>query len=163
MLIPKVYNGRDTLFFFVSFTGIRRVIPPNPINYNWTFPTTDDRAGDFSRLLLADASRYQIYDPLSARPDPARPGHIIRDPFARNILPSSRIANPAYTAYNRIMPVPNNDPTDPKQEPVNNFLGADIPWTTTYRAITNRVDYQLSSRYRFLWPLDRGPLHARSQ
>ena len=29
VVIPKVYNGRDKLFFFVSYTDIRRVIPPN--------------------------------------------------------------------------------------------------------------------------------------
>jgi hypothetical protein len=156
VVIPKVYNGRDKLFFFVSFTGIRRIIPPNPINYNWTFPTMANRAGDFSRLLLSDASRYQVYDPLTVRPDPARAGHVIREPFAGNILPASRLANPAYNAYNRIMPVPNNDPTNPKQDPLNNFLGTDIPWTTTYHAITNRMDYQLNPKHRFYgrWTID---------
>src|SRR5439155_5517998 len=84
VVIPKVYNGRDKLFFFVSFTGIRRIIPPNPINFNWTFPTMANRGGDFSRLLQSDASRYQIYDPLTVRPDPARAGHVIRDPMAGN-------------------------------------------------------------------------------
>ena len=33
------------------------------------------------QLLAVDPVRYQIYDPLTTRPDPARPGHWVRDPF----------------------------------------------------------------------------------
>ena len=47
--------------------------------------------GDFSDLLLlpsgagattpAGHHRAQIFDPLTTRPDPLRPGRVIRDPF----------------------------------------------------------------------------------
>ncbi|MBI3680345.1 MAG: carboxypeptidase regulatory-like domain-containing protein, partial [Acidobacteria bacterium] len=156
VIIPGLINGRDRLFFFFSFVGFRRMYPPNPINFNHTFPTLANRQGDFSQLLNVDTSRYQIYDPLSVRPDPARPGNFIRTPIPGNILPSSRIVNPAYKFYERVLPTPNNDPTDPRKEPLNNYLGVSIPWNAPYEAYTNRIDYKYSDQHRFYgrWTYD---------
>ena len=54
-------------------------------------PTAKHLEGDFSDLLLlpsgpgattpAGHHQYQIFDPLTTRPDPLRPGRVIRDPF----------------------------------------------------------------------------------
>jgi hypothetical protein len=156
VVIPGLFNGRDRLFFFFSFVGFRRIIPPNPINYNHTFPTLANRQGDFSQLLRADAVRYQIYDPLSVQPDPGRPGHFIRTPLAGNMLPASRMVNPLYNFYAKVLPTPNNDPGDPTKEPVDNYLGVSIPWRSPYEAYTNRVDYKHSDRHRFFgrWTYD---------
>jgi hypothetical protein len=148
VLLPKIYNGKDKLFFFFSYVGFRRVIPPNPINFNHTFPTMANRDGDFSQLLNVDATRYQIYDPLSVSADAARPGHYIRTPIPGNILPKSRIVNPAYGLYSKLMPVPNNDPFSPRAEPLNNYLAVSVPWVSPYSAVTNRIDYRHSDRHR---------------
>lgn len=155
IVIPKVIDGRDKLFFFFSYVGFRRLIPPNPINFNHTFPTMMNREGDFSDLLAVDATRYQLYDPLSVRQDPARPNNFIRTPIAGNIIPRARIINPAYDFYNKTMPVPNNNP-GPRQEPLNNYLGTAIPWTSPYEAYTNRIDYRLNDSHRFFgrWTYD---------
>ena len=57
--------------------------------------------GDFSDLLrLPNASQYQIYDPLTVRPDPVRPGKFIRTPFPNNIIPRDRFMNPDGTYKN---------------------------------------------------------------
>jgi hypothetical protein len=109
------------------------------------------RDGDFSRLLQVDAVRYQVYDPLTTRLDPARPGFYVRDPFAGNLISKSRINHPMYAFYSKRMPVPNNDPTDPKREPVNNFLASSMPNNVTYRSWNNRVDYQASEKHRFFF------------
>ncbi|MBM3735956.1 MAG: TonB-dependent receptor [Acidobacteria bacterium] len=156
VIIPKVFDGRDRLFFFFSYVGFRRLIPPNPINLNHTFPTMPNRQGDFSDLLAADATRYQIYDPLSVRPDPARANNFIRTPFTGNIIPRARQVNPGYDFYTRLMPEPNNNPANPRAEPLNNFLGTDIPWTSPYEAYTNRWDYKQSDSHRFFgrWTYD---------
>ncbi len=156
VIIPKLFNGRDRLFFFFSFVGFRRIIPPNPINYNHTFPTLVNRRGDFSDLLRADAVRYQIYDPLSVQPDPARAGHFVRTPFPNNILPQSRMINPLANFYTKVLPDPNNNPADPRKEPVNNYLGVSIPWRSPYEAYTNRFDYKYSDQHRFYarWTYD---------
>ena len=161
--IPKVFNGKDRLFFFFSYYGKRWSETTSSQYLNHTFPTLADREGNFAPHLLVDAVRYQIHDPLSVRPDPARPTQYIRDPFPGNILPKSRINNPAYSFYSKIIPLPNNNPTDPKKEPLNNWLAVAMPWTADYIALTNRIDYHHSSRHRFygrwLWDnydFDRG-------
>lgn len=163
VILPKIFNGKDKLFFFFSYYGKRWAETTSSQYLNNTFPTMADREGDFSPHLLVDAVRYQIYDPLSVKPDPARPTQYIRDPFPGNILPKSRIQNPAHSFFTKIIPPPNNNPTDPKKEPLNNWLGVSMPWTADYIALTNRVDYHRSTRHRFygrwLWDnydFDRG-------
>jgi len=163
VLLPGIFNGKDKLFFFFSYYGKRWAETTSSQYLNNTFPTMADREGNFAPHLLVDPVRYQIHDPLSVRPDPARPTQYIRDPFAGNILPKSRIQNPAYSFFSKTIPPPNNDPTDPKKEPVNNWLGVSMPWTADYIALTNRIDFHRSSRHRFygrwLWDnydFDRG-------
>ncbi|MBM3737441.1 MAG: TonB-dependent receptor [Acidobacteria bacterium] len=148
VILPRIYNGKDKLFFFVSYTGTKdRLTETGSINR--TIPSLANREGDFSQLLRADAVRYQIYDPLSVRADPARPLNFIRTPIAGNILPKSRFANPAYESYLKFLPRPNAEPTDPRNEPLNNYVAVAMPWIMNYYAITNRVDYQYSGSHRF--------------
>lgn len=149
VMLPGVYNGKDKLFFFFAFNGSKETSNEAGSAVNNTIPTVANRQGDFSQLLNVDAVRYRIYDPLTVRQDPARPGHYIRDPFANNVLPSSRIVNPAYSAYVKLLPTPNNDPTDPRKEPLNNYLAVAMPQVFDYKGLTNRVDYQHSMRHRF--------------
>ncbi|MGH9633034.1 MAG: hypothetical protein ACRD7E_32425, partial [Bryobacteraceae bacterium] len=106
------------------------------------------RQGDFSDLL-AIGPRYQIHDPLTVRPDPARPGHFIRDPFPGNIIPQNRIINPANATYSKFFPTPNNPPARANLEPLNNYLGVAEPYNWSYGAFVNRFDYQHSEKHRF--------------
>ena len=99
VFIPKIMDGRNKLFFFFSYAGVRDRRPEDPQGINYTVPTLANRQGDFSDLLGVDAVRYQIYDPLSVRPDPARPTHYIRDPFQGNRIPAARRINPLYDKY----------------------------------------------------------------
>src|SRR5574340_61836 len=148
VVLPKIYNGRNRLFFFFSYNAYKDIRSEEPTNINRTVPTLANRQGDFSQLLKVDAVRYQIYDPLSVRPDPARPTHYIRDAFAGNILPASRMANPVYAAYTKIYPNPNNDPPAANLEPTRNYLAVATPLNFEYRALANRMDYQHSERHR---------------
>ena len=147
--IPKIFDGRNRLFSFFSFNGFIDVKTEDPSNFNKTVPTVSNRQGDFSQLLLVDASRYQIYDPLTVRRDPDRSGHWIRDPIAGNVIPKSRFINPMYDSYVKLLPAPNNDPTDPRQEPRNNYLAYATPYNWNYRAFQNRLDYNPSPTHRF--------------
>ncbi len=149
VVVPGVFNGKDKLFFFFSYFGKRWAETTSSQYLNHTFPTLADREGNFAPHLQVDPVRYQIYDPLSVRPDPARPTQYIREPFPGNVLPRSRIQNPAYDYYLKTIPPPNNDPTDPAKEPVNNWLGVAMPWAADYIALTNRIDYHQSSKHRF--------------
>ncbi len=146
--IPKVFDGRNKLFFFFSYQGNLDKVSDLPTRLNKTIPTLADRTGDFSRHLGVNAGLYQLYDPLTVRPDPARPRNFVRTPLAGNIVPASRIINPAYKFYRDVLPTPNND-NDPRREPLNNFLAVTTPLVRDYVAYTNRVDYNLSDRHRF--------------
>src|SRR5262249_57477285 len=48
-------------------------------------------------------------------------------------------------------PVPGatNRPTDPRQEPLNNYMAVATPWLWTYRAYQNRLDLNTTPRHRF--------------
>ncbi|MEN6535196.1 MAG: carboxypeptidase-like regulatory domain-containing protein [Bryobacteraceae bacterium] len=147
VILPKLYNGKNKLFFFFSTDGTKDRTAAAGTSY--TIPTMANREGDFSQLLQVDASKYQLYDPLSISADPNRPGHYIRTAIPGNILPKSRIMNPGYAAYAKLLPTPNNNPASATQEPLNNYVATRMPNTTDYSAYTNRIDYNHSSSHRF--------------
>ena len=111
IVIPKLVDGRNKLFFFANYSFVADLIPGNIQGGAITIPTEAHLRGDFSDLLLLpNPQQYRIYDPLTARPDPNRPGRIIRDPFPNNIIPPNRIVNPAYQLYIQFLPAPNQNP-----------------------------------------------------
>jgi hypothetical protein len=153
VILPKIYNGKDKLFFFLGYTGFR--VGEARTSFE-TFPTAAMREGDFSQLLeirnattgAPDGARFQIYDPLSVQVDPARSGHYIRTPFVNNIVPKARIINPTYDFYNKLMPLPNVD--QPRTvEPNRNHVTYASPYREKYYALANRFDYNLSTKDRF--------------
>ncbi len=154
VVVPKIFDGRNRLFFHFSYAGFEDKKRPEG-NLNRTVPTLPNREGDFSRLLNVDASRYQIYDPLTVRPDPARPSHYIRTPIPGNIIPKSRFANPTYNAYLKFIPDPNNEIADPRREPSNNYLADRMPFDWTYNQQNNRFDYHHSNAHRFFFSWNR--------
>ena len=66
--IPKVYNGRNKLFFFFGYEGIRQSEPEPTFS---TVATEAQRGGDFSQLLTVNNS-YQLYDPATGATEGAR-------------------------------------------------------------------------------------------
>jgi hypothetical protein len=145
---------RNKLFFFVAFDGFTdRKLRRGSANV--TVPTMPNRQGDFSDLRQVGA-RYQLYDPLSVAADPARPGHFVRTPIANNIIPQSRIINPAYGTYAAFLPVPNNPPASATQEPLNNYVASE-PLNWWQYTLTNRIDYEHSERHRIFgrWTLSK--------
>ena len=148
VIIPKIYNGKNKLFFFFSLDGFEDK-KTTESTFNHTVPTMAQRDGDFSDLLRVNVARYQLYDPLTVRADPARPGHFVRDPLPGNIVPKSRVINPAYQTYMNFMPAPNNPPANPTLEPLNNYVGVAEPYNWSYKALANRFDYQHSEKHRF--------------
>jgi hypothetical protein len=138
---------RNKLFAFVNYSYNADDRPVNPTNH--TIPTDAHLQGDFSDLLAIDPVRYQIYDPLSVRPDPARPGFFIRDPFPGNIIPQNRVINPMYQQYVNFLPKPNNNPTDPRREPTNNYLVRTYTDPIQSQIYGARFDYNHSNSHRF--------------
>ncbi|MFN9891966.1 MAG: TonB-dependent receptor domain-containing protein [Acidobacteriota bacterium] len=90
VLIPKLLNGRNNTFYHGSYQGWRFRRANNAL---FRVPTAANLTGN-----LSDESR-QIFDPFTTRANPNGPG-FVRDPFAGNILPASRI-NPGTLLYAR--------------------------------------------------------------
>jgi hypothetical protein len=164
--IPKLYNGRDKLFFFFAYEGFYDS-SANPVNT--TVPTDAERKGDFSALIapgnngsyrsdpecksggtIVYSPSYftnQIYDPATGVVNAACKalGFTVydRQPFANNILtsgilPLSKVALAALKYY--------PEPTNP-----NAYLGY-LNYTGFYNSgdrynnELGRIDFKLSPR-----------------
>ena len=149
--IPKIFNGKNKLFFFFSWSQNKTRQPARASEITDTVPTVQERSGNFGDLLSIN-SKYQIYDPLSVVADAARPGHYIRTPMPGNIIPSNRILAPKiFNWYTSRLPLPNNNPASPSIEPFNNFLALGQSDNTNYTGLTNRFDYAPTQKHRFFF------------
>lgn len=86
--IPKVYNGRDRTFFFVTYDGSREGVARAFVS---TVPTELERRGDFSQTFTRQTNRQPaaitVYDPATTR----QSGNVfVRDPFPGNAIPTAR-------------------------------------------------------------------------
>lgn len=151
--IPKVLNGKSKLFWFFSYSGNKTRQPARSSEITNTVPTMAERQGNFSDLLAIN-SKYQIYDPLSVAPDPARPGHYIRSPIPGNVIPQNRISDPTvFNWYTSRLPQPNNNPANPLTEPFNNFLALGQSDNVNYTGLASREDWAPTVKHRlsFSW------------
>ena len=89
VLIPKLYNGRNKTFFFLSYEGFRNRIGANDTIKS--VPTPEMYNGDFSKWVDASNKSITIYDPATTRPNPNGTG-LIRDAFPNNRIPASRFS-----------------------------------------------------------------------
>jgi hypothetical protein len=145
--IPRIYDGKDRLFFYFIFNGFKDAKTEEPGNKLFSVPTAEERKGDFSRLLQVNASKYQIYDPLTTRFNPAT-GQYERDPIPGNIIPASRQLNPMYKFYEKLYPLPNNPP-QMDIEGRNNYFNGRIPFNWDYKAFQHRTDFVPTEKNRF--------------
>ncbi len=141
--IPKLYDGKDKLFFFLSYNGIYQKKAETTSSINRTVPKMAWREGDFSDLLAVDAVKYQIYDPRSARTQGDR---VVRTPFPGN--KGIPIFNPAYKYYVPFYPAPNNVPGLVSPEGNNNYYAMAMPKDERFNSLVNRIDYNLSEQHR---------------
>jgi hypothetical protein len=87
VLIPGLFKGTDRLFFMSNFEGYNERRLTRSL---YSVPSMKMRGGDFSEILSKTNTR--IYDPRTTRPDPNRPGVLIRDPFPNHLIRSDRIS-----------------------------------------------------------------------
>jgi len=140
--IPKLFSGKDRLFFFFNYSGIYQNLTDQPDRLGRTVPNEAWRQGDFSDILAVDASKYTVYDPRSARMSGAR---VTRTPFPGNHVP---VWNPAYAAYEKIYPKPNDVPGLATIDGQNNYYSARMPISQRMHSIVNRYDYNIADRHR---------------
>jgi hypothetical protein len=166
VVVPKVFNGRNKAFFFFNFSKSSDSAPGRLAGTSTVPANRKHLEGDFSDLLQlpsgagantpAGHHQYQIYDPLTTRPDPNRPGRVIRDPFPNNIIPKDRFLNPdgsyrnpLFGLYQAMVPEPNQNFLSPTQQPTNNYYRAAEPDQPHNTQASLRVDYNHSETDRF--------------
>jgi hypothetical protein len=139
VLLPKVYNGKDKTFFFVSYEGLRF---KQALDYFRTVPTELERRGDFSQSVAQVGSQFlpvQIYDPFNVTQIAA--GQYRRNAFPSGVIPQNRI-NPEMQRLVNEFPLPNRTPDDPRN--VNNYYNRMVR-TFERNSINTRVDHRLTS------------------
>lgn len=139
VVIPRVFNGRNRVFWYFAYEGIKHV---NPEPVTTTVPTAAEREGDFSQLLALGGT-YQIYDPSTG----AREGSRVRRlPLAGNIVPRARL-NPIALKYLPYYPLP-NQPGRPDGR--DNFL-ANSTRRENFNSELGRADFNLSQNHKFFF------------
>jgi hypothetical protein len=142
VILPRFFNGRDKLFFFVSFM---RLTHTDPVTALYTVPTALERKGDFSQTRVRDNNGNpvpaQIYDPFSARPYQGSAIVFERQPF-----PNSVVANPYPFGLKFLQsyPMPNRTPDDPFNTNNYEFIGS-AP--VRRNNLSSRLDYRLGLKH----------------
>lgn len=138
--IPKVYNGKEKTFFFVSY-DLTRTIDPRPGNTR-SVPTDLERGGDFSASFTTQAGQrfpILIYDPLSVD---ARGNRTL---FAGSRIPGPRLSPIAQNIL-KYVPLP-NAPGDPTSNASNNFVANSVS-DNTIPMVSARIDHVWNDAHR---------------
>ncbi len=137
IFIPKIINGRNKLFFFFGYEGIRQSEPEPTFS---SVPTEAQRTGDFSQLLNV-SSAYTIYDPNTGATEGSR---IRRQPFAGHRIPANRLSGISRNFY-QFLPSPNfaGAAADGTNNYFNNAIRSD-----TFSSYLGRFDWNVSDRHK---------------
>ncbi len=139
--IPKLWNGKNKMFFMFAYEGVKDALPAPSTN---TMPTDAEKAGDFSALLRVGAT-YQLYDPLTGVA--AAGGRVSRQTFPGNIIPASRIS-PIAKNYLQYYVQP-NQPGQPNGQA--NFLSNTDGERNRFNNTIGRLDVNVSDRHKFFF------------
>ncbi len=145
IFIPKVLNGKNKLFWFFAYEGMRDGQPTPAL---LTVPTAAERGGDLSSILAADGSSTQLYDPYSATLSGTT---ITRTPLVNNIIPKSYL-NPVSQAYMQYYGIPNITPT--RADGYQNYANANTT-NDLYNNEMGRLDYNMSDKSRMAFNIRR--------
>jgi hypothetical protein len=137
--IPKVFNGKNKLFFMANYEAYR---DGKQFQSIYTTPTTAMRRGDFSYALPGN----QLYDPRSKA---IVNGQLTGTPFPNNQIPTSRF-DPISVKMLEFWPAPNL----PTTVLSNNFQQAQ-PRTIDKDQFNIRTDFNESANsqwfFRYSW------------
>lgn len=160
--IPKVYNGRDKMFWFFAWEGLKDSTPNTQID---TVPTAAEDSGDFSQTLTAGCNKgqggpytinasgvaicndtgkadpNQLYNPFTATTSGS---NVNRSPIVNNQLTT---VTPSFNSialnYLKLFPAP-NDTTDATAAGQDNYI-SNAPSIDNYDNEFGRLDYNLRS------------------
>jgi len=150
--IPKLYNGKNKTFFFVSYESINDARPRFDATNIWA-PTAALANGDFSAFLPSNcaspgAGQICIFDPLSGTYNAATGAVTNRAPFAGNIIPLGRI-NPVARAVLPFLGGPKGAPQAGSRITgnINDSTLTEI-LNPPYRTNTTRIDQNIGDKDR---------------
>jgi hypothetical protein len=159
VFIPKVYNGKDKLFFFFAFEKLK---DSTPATTTLTVPTQSERAGDFSALLTAGCPTgytvnattgvatcntggatdpNQLYNPFSGT---LVGGKVVRTAIPNNQLITAGPLNTVALSYLNLYPQPNAT-SGVSATGVGNYISP-APSIDNYNNEFGRADYSFGSR-----------------
>jgi hypothetical protein len=144
VIIPKLFDGRNRLFWLLSLEGLRE---RNPQTQLWTVPTAEQRNGDFSRLLTNTNQQIAIFDPLS------NVNGGTRVQFPGNVIPASRL-NPVAVRTLGFFPLPNRQSEGLDGQ--NNYLFVNSS-RNQYDQWLGKMDFMVSSKSRVSWRYGQTP------
>ena len=135
--IPKIFNGRNRLFFMSNFEEYNsRQTTPTIIT---TLPAAM-RKGDFSSILPYG---YTLYNPATRTGSTVAQVVASQTPFSGNIIPPSMISPQSTLLLSKWYPLPNL-PQTTAGLPYNNYqYGLNIP--TDKNTLTTRIDFSESA------------------
>jgi hypothetical protein len=139
--LPKLYNGKNKSFFFVSYEG--RKIRQNTVQGS-SVPTEAERNGDFSQDRTAAGGIINIYNPYTTDPTT-----YARQQFDYNGVPNAidpSLESPLAKNIYSILPLPTLAGVNPQAAP--NYYGT-LPNTDNEGVLTMRFDQRLSEKDTF--------------
>jgi hypothetical protein len=145
VFLPKIYNGKNRTFLFVSYEGLRQV-QAQTLRIN--VPTAKMRTGDFSEFPT------QLYDPFSVQ---VVNGVQTRTPLPGNIVPPE-LQDPVGKAVFQYWPLPNLTPPKANTPWVSNYAMA-ARYPSAYDDTTVKFDETISSKQQAFVRVNYGPGH----
>lgn len=142
VIIPKLFNGKNKLFFFASY---ERLDHKDPDNFVGKVPTALERVGDFSQTRVPDNSGNPVpvvlFDPWSAQFYQGSSTIVQRAPYA---VPGV-VSNPDQFGEKILAgyPMPNHAPSDAFGDN-NYYFSGTTP--TVRNSLVFRGDYRLGDR-----------------
>ena len=127
--IPKIYDGRNRTFFFITTESYRQA---DALTSNLSVPTAFERIGNFTQSFTKAGAEQIIYDPRSTNLTTGA-----RTPFAGNIIPADHLS-PQGLALASYYPLP-NQPTPYYAAPNYTYTG---PYPNRGDQSTWKADHQ---------------------
>jgi hypothetical protein len=146
LVIPKLFDGRDKLFFVGSFENYREGTP-TPLFLSYAEP--EMRTGDFSKLVDPQGRPVTIYNPFTGRADSTIQNGWRRDPFPGNQIPASMISPISKNIMN-YMPSP-KDRTPGQRYSAQNLLFPDYFAKDKFYNLILKFDYNLNDKNRLFF------------
>ncbi len=139
LFIPKLYDGRNRTFFFLSVQHDSRWSNPT---YGGRVPSDLERQGDFSQTLNARGGPLTIYNVFTSRVEGTT---VIRQPWPGNRIPASMFNETGATIMN-VYPRTNR-PDIPTQIGLYNWYEQSRAYNPA-KQISQRIDQVVSPKYR---------------